>query len=496
MNLGSTTDLQASWRQEGFEVLDTEELAAALAEGKTVTLPSVSLGDLDLTWLDDADAGRACDDGRTIISVEEIGEEEEDVQCIMIDDPDHLYLTDGLIPTHNTANIVFLKSTDDAMIETLSKMSGKTHESRTNQKTVTRNATAIANKNQDVISYNSSTQERPVISYNDLAFMPMRNSIVFVAGGIGDKTSASVVWNRNETALPMSWRLLWVNPIKKPGTNYSLQTIPTLSSAIDFDVRANQPNFSDMILTRMEQAIYVTQARSDFKDAFGYTDDDIARLDQDVVADEIMDIVMARIERDHAMGKYLHVDGLTPSDAAMARAAQGSADSIGTVEENEELTKSEEVRKAQAEYAAREKPIYAGGTISKNDLVPMSGSPTHSLDNDIVRAYRETRAYFERDKEHFIVKPDGLYKRDGTPLIETVDQSSDLKAFQAAAQDTASRVYDDDGLDAQPDNTQRVTDDMYIFLSDLPMWSFAQGRFETAMAKLIDDGWRHDGRRR
>ena len=31
----------------------------------------------------------------------------------------------------NTSNIVFLKSTDDAMLETLEKMSGKTHKSFT-----------------------------------------------------------------------------------------------------------------------------------------------------------------------------------------------------------------------------------------------------------------------------------------------------------------------------------------------------------------------------
>ena len=37
----------------------------------------------------------------------------------------------------NTENIVFLKSTDDAMIENLVKMSGVTHETRRDQKTIT-----------------------------------------------------------------------------------------------------------------------------------------------------------------------------------------------------------------------------------------------------------------------------------------------------------------------------------------------------------------------
>lgn len=43
------------------------------------------------------------------------------VQCIRVADERHLYLTDDFIPTHNTSNIVFLKSTDDSTISTRSR---------------------------------------------------------------------------------------------------------------------------------------------------------------------------------------------------------------------------------------------------------------------------------------------------------------------------------------------------------------------------------------
>jgi hypothetical protein len=73
-------------------------------------------------------AGRWSDRTRgfnRVISVEYV--RDDLVQCIRVADERHLYLADDFIPTHNTSNIVFLKSTDDSMIDTLQKMSGTKH---------------------------------------------------------------------------------------------------------------------------------------------------------------------------------------------------------------------------------------------------------------------------------------------------------------------------------------------------------------------------------
>lgn len=72
----------------------------------------------------------------------------------------------------NTSNIVFLKSTDDTMIETLSKMSGVRHKTYTDSKTITRDMQAIIKmtQNEAKTSYTMTTKEEPVISYNDMAF--------------------------------------------------------------------------------------------------------------------------------------------------------------------------------------------------------------------------------------------------------------------------------------------------------------------------------------
>lgn len=475
---------------DGFVTLTTEEMARLIELGCEIELPPVEIGDgFDGVLGEGAGAAAAAEAHRRVASVEQIGTDE--VQCIMVDDPGHLYLTDDLIPTHNTANIILLKSNDDAMLETLSKMSGVTHQTYTDQKSVTRNIEKLANANEGKISYTSSTKEVPVLSYNDLAFLPPRNSVVFPAGGIGDKTSASVVWNRNETALPMSWRLLGKN-ISKPGTDYSLQTIPTLSSAVDFDVKANQPNFSDMIMKRIEQAIYVDDAIADYKEAFGYTDDDVSRLDQDVFADQIMDIVRERIRQAHERGVYVRIDGLegTSDDGAAQAPAQpkpGPGVSLGAVEDNVELRREQE--KQQAKYDDQKKPRYAGGRLSRFDLVGTGGQPSHALDDDIVAVYVDCRAYFARDREHFAVRNDGLYVRDDGVLKAAIvlhDDSRNLDMLRQAAADDRSRIYDEGGLDEAPQSSYDVTDEMYEWLCSLDSWrGLAGGRFETAMARRM-----------
>ena len=59
----------------------------------------------------------------------------------------------------NVSNIIFLKSTDDAMIDTLQKMSGTTHRVFTNSKTVTKDLERIVLQNEGKISYTMSSQE-------------------------------------------------------------------------------------------------------------------------------------------------------------------------------------------------------------------------------------------------------------------------------------------------------------------------------------------------
>ena len=181
------------------------------------------------------------------------------------------------------ASIVFLKSTDDSMLDTLVKLSGQTHESLIESKTITRDNERILNKNEGRISYTMSTKERPVISFNDLLFIPPRNSVVLRAG-------ISPIWNRNETVLSMSYALLG-NTIRNPRKKYTLQTVPTLSLAKDFDVRQNQPNFYAMLDKRLKQARMVDMVRSTYMSVYDYTEHHMDQLDPDVLSDDLMNAI-------------------------------------------------------------------------------------------------------------------------------------------------------------------------------------------------------------
>lgn len=354
----------------------------------------------------------------------------------------------------NTSNIVFLKSTDDSMIDTLQKMSGTTHKVFKEQKTVTRDLEKLFLKNEGKVAYVFQNKEIPVISYNDLCFISDRNSIVFRAGD-------SPIWNRNETVLPMSWRL-YKDTIIQPGKEFSLQTIPTLSSAIDFDIRRNQPDFDKMFNKRIAQATEASHAKQLYQDVFGYSDYEIEQLDPDNYADEIMEVINALIR-----------DKKVESD--LARNAE---------------TNDEQMRATNAEKAKREKEdkkIFARGLIAPSDLW-QNGRGIGSLDELLIAAYKECRGDMEQDTSNFKVVNGSIYDVTGLrPYILRQDNSQDLQTMQKASEDPKSRVYSD-GQANELKNiaTYIITDDFRRFLASRQAWDFAKGRFDTAVARLFD----------
>ncbi len=373
----------------------------------------------------------------------------------------------------NTSNIVFLKSTDDSMLETLQKMSGTTHKSYIDQKTVTRDMEKLVLANEGKASYMMQTKEVPVISYNDMAFIAERNSIVFRAGD-------SPIWNKNETILPMSWRL-FSNTIKVSGKEYTLQTIPTLSSAIDFDLKKNQPDFDELLKVRMEQAIRVGLATDSYKSSFDYDDDDIHRLDMDVYAGDIMDMINTQIEREKN-----HVEEGPDFDDMDDDFFNDDSDWFVPEANNEVIQAVEEVG---AERSKNDEKIYAHGTISKSDLVNRTGVATHMLDQDIVAVYKNIMGDMNRDPMCLFANG-CLCSRDGAAIYIRKVSTADVDALANAASDPSSNVYSDNQLsekDKQEFASWEVTDEFYQFLAELPNWhNFARGRFEEEMARRME----------
>ena len=402
----------------------------------------------------------------------------------------------------NTSNIVFLKSTDDSMLDTLQKMSGIRHRTYTDSKTITRDMQSLLKmtQNEAKASYTMTTKEEPVISYNDMAFISERNSIVFRAGD-------SPIWNRNETILPMSWRL-FSNTIKQPGKDYTLQTIPTLSTAMEFDVRKNQPNFKKMLEKRMEQAYIAEDACKSYQEAYGYSDYDIEQLDPDNYSDEIMDLIYSTLNPEEVKA-VVNADpndkSNTPSDddlVEMFDYVYGNQDNKDngkfTVEQDiynefDHIEENKEQVKATAEEMAKQKEAgvmrYAGRMISRDMIVAPTGV-NHNLDADIVKIYKDIRSKMEKDNEYFTVNANGdLCSKTGVPYIVNLTNSDNIHMFNELAKDKYSRVFADndmDNSDAQAISSFKVTDEFLRFLITFPKaWPFADGEFELRMKRQM-----------
>lgn len=375
------------------------------------------------------------------------------------------------------------------MLDTLQKMSGVTHKTFRESKTVTTDTVRIMFKNDTKVTYTLSTKEVPVITYNDMAFLPERNSIVF-------RASDPPVWNHNATILPMSWRL-YKNTIVHAGHEYSLQTIPTLSSALDFDVRKNQPDFTKMLNKRMDQARIAQKAKDAFQKAYGYSEYEIEQLDPDVYSDEIMSII------NNFLRKQKEKDEEHTEDAGFDYA--NDDDWMQYMEDNTEV--ADEVAKSQAQQDERNRKIYAHGKISKEDLVATGGYINHQFDTDIVSVWKDCRGDFQVDRGLFSFKDGSMYNADGTVAYivkkDSVQEAHDMDVIQKASQDPEKRTYvevtDEDvknGVSYEKGEKNKhavniygsfvVTDDFYRFLVSVPKWDFAHGRFDLGMSREMD----------
>ncbi|MEU2994178.1 type IV secretory system conjugative DNA transfer family protein [Streptomyces sp. NPDC001758] len=377
----------------------------------------------------------------------------------------------------NTSNIVFLKSTDDSMIETLEKMSGKTHRSYRDSKQISQDLDkVIGGKTEGRVSYTMNTKEEPLISYNDMAFLSPRNSIVFRAGD-------APIWNRNQTILPMSFRLLG-NTIKHPGHTYSLQTIPTLSSAMDFDVRMNQPDFVKMLEKRMRQAVKAADAKAQYKEIYSYQEVDIERLDPDVYADEVMEVITTMTTVDE--GQDPNAPVVVDPDAYEGMSMFDEDQFIENVEVGVAVAES------QAVSVERQRLLYAEGTISKEMLVNPDGSAkVKSLDIEIGEAYKSAQTELEQDREHFSVGGDGeLRSADGSQTyisqIRSDAYAHAARRINGHVNNEDSRVFAEGNVteeDLKSLATVMVHSAFYQYLASLPSWEvLADGRFDRAMA--------------
>ena len=377
----------------------------------------------------------------------------------------------------NTSNIVFLKSTDDSMIDTLVKMSGITHESYIDQKTITRDMEKLMLRNEGKTSYTMSTREAPVIKANDLQFLPKSNSVVYRAGD-------APIWNRNETILPMSWKL-FENPIKIHGKDYSLQTIPTLSSAMDFDVRKNQPDFTKMLEKRIAQAMKADEAKKVYQKAYNYDDYDLTQLDPDEKSKDIMEIINDWIREEKTQ------EANSEQEVSPENINYNSTPNATELEENTEVKEaiSEQMKLSEA----RKRPVFAGGLLSPADLVADDGHVVgRAYDKEIAAVYEMVMKDMWNDHLNFSYLGDGeLYSADGTKLFIAKNDMGNLSDINEAMSNPESKVFGEEEIneeDLGASGKYSITDDFYRWLANLPNWNnIAKGRFEREMTKRLQN---------
>ena len=350
----------------------------------------------------------------------------------------------------NTANIVFLKSPDDTLLETLSKMSGTRHEAYIDSKTVNKDLNRVVSQTDERISYTMATKEVPLISYNDMANIAPCNSMVF---RIGD----TPIWNRNQMALPMS-HCIHSNQINVSGKKFTLLTVPTTSSALEFDLTAMVPDFDAMLEQRLTEFETIDDAKAVYKDQTGLSDAEINRMDADVYAAEVMSIANALINQRKA------------EEEAKGKQQQSMLHMI----ENEDI--KEAMKEEEEKHAEGRKMRYAGGKLSREDIVK-SGS---SYNDIFFEAFMETRDDWKRNP-NVIFDENGVKARDGRVLIDFNNQA--LKDFgnqlAEAAQEEGNRVYaeEDSGVKGIEIRPEFIT-----WLCELESWPRA---FDEAVANRI-----------
>lgn len=381
----------------------------------------------------------------------------------------------------NTENIVFLKSTDTDMIESLVKSTGITHKTNRDQKSITLDNERLLYRNDARITYTLQTSERPVISFNDFMFIPERNSIILKAG-------VSPFWNHNETAYPMSYELLG-NTIRIPGKEaFTLQTIPTNSSARDFDVRKNQPDFFAMLSNRVKEARFAPSVKADYLESyFGGDESAYIKADPNVIASDIMEAIY------HFSKPEPQTDESAVSDEEHEALIQ--FDDLGAIEpedfrrdgvENVELTR--EVMRHEEAATAYER-VYAGGRIKRSTLRnAQTGLLSHQFDSTFSKAFNEVKSYMGNSRKYRVVDDELFLAESGTLLIaSTLGSLRQMKdTLEKASQDADTSVYSDDEAGAIGDH-YAIQDAFIRHLTDLDDWSdIADGRFEQEFIKAYD----------
>ena len=382
----------------------------------------------------------------------------------------------------NSNNLVFLKSNDVTMIDELVSVAGKTHVERVNSMTVSENLQARVQKMDGRVSKTKSVLEEDVLPRNAFLYIKRFEAIVMRAG-------ENPIYNYGSSSLPPVFAIQ-KDAIQEPGVTYSLQTIPTMSSVLEFDPEKNQPNFYAMLEKRLAQARLVEAMEKKYRGAYGYSQHDIDIMDPDVYAREIMDAV-----NDELYGMELNYrmqQELEDEDEPMAPGDTSRMFNDMAVAREETIRQNKEYETATAKAEAQMVPnyrelIYAGGTISRELLVSPHGKAVrtgNSLDAIMIEALLKTKSQFMSDNK--FRWDDEKQILSSSTGMRYISYDSSIKTLEKAGKDPNSKVLMEDAEGTALEG-YRVEPEFYEYLAKLDSWeSIANGAFDKTVRDIMN----------
>lgn len=195
------------------------------------------------------------------------------------------------IVSSNTAVLMYLISNDKDMLEDLSKLAGTEHVARVTGKTFSKKHGGVIETIDENVSYNVQENEERLLTVDDLMSFTNGEAMVLTAvsrkGNSGEAIRPNPIYNTEDKLLPMAWALHTKGHNSKMfKTEFSNAEVAT--SVSDTNVIDDIPDFNRLYEKRLIQASYVNTAKKQYLDQMGLTEDDLALMDSDTVADEIM----------------------------------------------------------------------------------------------------------------------------------------------------------------------------------------------------------------
>lgn len=387
----------------------------------------------------------------------------------------------------NSNNLIFIKSNDISTVDNLVSLAGKTHRERNNSMSVTTNRMARVKKNDDRVTTTKTVMEEDVLSRNAFLQLKRQESIVLRAG-------SNPILNYGRSLLPMAWQLFggYRTQVNVPGMKYSLQTVPTMSSALEFNARQNIPNFYAMVEKRVAQARLVAVMEDRYRKAYNYDQINIDRMDPEIYAREIMDAVNDTLwqQNEALRQQLLDEEDMLPSDEVLYAKKAKERQESGTMMDNTEYFDADREAKSHL-VKDYDEMLYAGGTISRHMLVTEQGTSANlgsSVATMIPQAVIQCKGQFMNDpKYRWDEKTQTLRDNKGNVLITYNQEAMAVIKNAAESKDTRTFAEKLPDMHEYEASAYSVTAEFMMQLAKMKSWTgIAAGSFDNAMKQLME----------